>query len=201
MVISSADVYGLVSKDDLPIKEQTNFMPANPYAVSKITQDFLGLQYFLSYKLKIIRARPFNHIGPRQSPHLVVSSFAKAIAEIEKGKREPVFDVGNLSAKRDFVDVRDMVVAYSKILEKGQDGEVYNIGRGASYQIKDILDKMLSFSSAKIEVKKDSDLFRPSDTPDLICDNSKLKKTIDWEPIIPIEKTLKDTLDYWRNII
>lgn len=201
LVVSSADVYGLVSKKDLPIKEETNFMPANPYAVSKITQDYLGLQYFLSYKLRIVRVRPFNHIGPRQSPHFVVSSFAKSIAEIEKGKIDPVLNVGNLSAKRDFVDVRDMVRAYFKILIEGKEGEVYNIGREKSYQIKDILDKLLSFSGAKIDIKKNVELFRPSDTPDLVCNSSKLKRAINWSPEIPIEKTLKDTLDYWREIV
>jgi GDP-4-dehydro-6-deoxy-D-mannose reductase len=145
--------------------------------------------------------RPFNHVGPRQAPIFVVSSFAQKIVEIEKGKREPVLPVGNLQAKRDFTDVRDVVRAYVSLMEKGELGEVYNIGSGTSYKIADILDKLLSFSSAKITVKVDKSLFRPIDDPELVCDATKLNRLTGWKPEIAIEKTLKDTLDYWRNII
>jgi len=200
LIISSADIYGIVKKEDLPIDENTPLMPLSPYAVSKIAQDFLGMQYFLAYKLKIVRVRPFNHIGLRQSPHFVIGSFAQKIAEIEKGKREPVLRVGNLEAKRDFTDVRDMVCAYLLALEKGKFGEVYNIGRGKSYKIRDILNKLLSWSSSKISVKVDKSLFRPIDNPDLLCDLSKFVKISGWKPSIDLDKTLKDTLDYWRNI-
>jgi len=201
LIISSADVYGIVGKEHLPIDESTVLMPLSPYAVSKITQDFLGLQYFLAYKLKIVRVRPFNHIGPRQSPHFVVSSFCQKIAEIEKGYREPILHVGNLEAKRDFTDVRDMVRAYVLALEKGKFGEVYNIGQGVSYKIRDILDKLLILSKAKITVKSDKSLLRPIDNPDLLCNASKFVKISGWKPRINIETTLKDTLDYWRNIV
>ncbi|MBI2074342.1 MAG: GDP-mannose 4,6-dehydratase [Candidatus Levybacteria bacterium] len=201
LIISSGDVYGMVAKEDLPVDEETRFMPTNPYAVSKITQDFLGLQYALSYKQNIIRVRPFNHIGPRQTEHFAVAAFSKKIAEIEKGKIEPVLYVGNLEAKRDFTDVRDTVRAYSLIVEEGKIGDVYNIGTGISYKIQDILEKLLSFAKVKVEVKVDPNLFRPSDEQELICDSTKLRKLTMWEPTIPIDKTLKDTLDYWRNII
>jgi len=176
-------------------------MPTNPYAVSKIAQDFLGLQYFLSYGLKIVRVRPFNHIGPRQSPRFVVPSFAKQIAEIEKGKKENILHVGNLSSRRDFTDVRDMVAAYLLSLEKGDLGDVYNIGSGVSRQISKMLDMLLSLSSKKIDVEIDKSLFRPKDDPELVCDKSKFTKQTGWEPKIEIEKTLKDTLDYYRNIV
>ena len=122
LIISSAEIYGLVDVKDLPIDENAKLNPTNPYAVSKIAQDFLGLQYHLAHGLKIIRARPFNHIGPRQGDKFVVSAFAKKIAEIEKEKREPILTVGNLKSKRDFTDVRDMVRAYLLSLEKGQVG-------------------------------------------------------------------------------
>lgn len=201
LIISSAEVYGDVDPKDLPIDEQTKFNPTNPYAVSKLTQDFLGRQYFLADNLKIILARPFNHIGSRQSPDFVVSSFAKKIVEIEKGKREPVFPVGNLEAKRDFTDVRDMVMAYALLMEKGKEGQAYNIGSGKSYKISDILNMMLSLSNIKVEIKSDKSLFRPIDNPDLVCDYNKLKNLTGWEPKIKIENTLKDTLDYWRNIL
>lgn len=201
LIISSADTYGIVSKEDLPIDEETKFMPNSAYAVSKITQDFLGLQYFLSYRLNIIRVRPFNHIGPRQSPAFAVSSFAQKIAEIEKNKIEPVLFTGNLDTKRDFTDVRDMVRAYSLIIEKGNAGEVYNIGSGVSYKLSDIVEKLLSLSNVKIKIRNDPTLRRPSDTLELLCNSSKIKKVTGWEPQIPLEKALKDTLDYWRDII
>lgn len=201
LIVSSADIYGAVSRENLPIDEDARLMPTSPYSVSKITQDFLGLQYFLTYNLKIIRVRPFNHIGPRQSPNFSLSSFAKNIAEIEKGKKEPVLKVGNLESKRDFTDVRDMVCAYSLILEKGKPGDVYNIGSGISYKIADLLEKLFSFSTVKIKVEVESSLFRPFDIPELICNNKKFKKTTGWSPTIPIEKTLRDTLDYWRSMV
>lgn len=201
LVVSSADIYGMVAKEDLPISEETPFKPANPYAVSKITQDFLAFQYFVSYKLNIIRVRPFNHIGPRQSVGFVVSSFAKKIAEIEKNNIEPVLRVGNLSSKRDFTDVRDIVKAYALAIEKGVPGDVYNLGRGVSFKIAEILEKLISLSSVKIRVEIDKSLFRPIDEPDLVCDNTKFKTLTNWEPVISIDQTLKDTLDYWRKIV
>jgi len=201
LVVSSAEVYGNVKKDDLPIDEDTPLNPTNPYAVSKIAQDYLGRQYFLSYNLQTIRVRPFNHIGPRQSDNFAVASFAKKIVEIEKGKREPFLPVGNLDTKRDFTNVLDVVRAYVLLMEKGESGQVYNIGSGVSYKMSDILSKLLSFSSAKISVKVDKSLFRPVDNPDLVCDYSRLNRVTGWKPEISLETTLKDTLDYWRNII
>ena len=199
LVVSSAEVYGNVAASDIPIGEETEIRPVNPYAVSKVACDFLGLQYFLSYKLPIVRVRPFNHIGPRQSPSFVVAAFAKKIAEIEKNKIPPVIKVGNLSPKRDFTDVRDTVWGYQLLIEKGVPGEVYNIGSGRSYEIEHILDTLLSFSDKKITIEIDSALMRPVDVPELVCDNSKIKKVTGWEPKVPIEQTLRETLEYWRN--
>lgn len=201
LIISTSEIYGLVNQSDLPVDELTPFRPVTPYAVSKITQDFLALQYHISYKLDVIRARPFNHTGPGQGESFVFPSFAKQIAEIEKGLKEPVMTVGNLDAKRDFTDVRDMVKAYELLLKKGEDGEVYNIGSGKSHLIKDILDIFLSQTDKKIEIKFDIAKSRPSDIPDVYCDYSKLQTITGWQPEIPIEKTIKDTLDYWRNIV
>lgn len=200
LIVSSADVYGKVPPEELPMDENTAFRPTNTYAVSKIAQDFLGLQYCISYLLKIIRVRPFNHIGPRQSAGFVVSDFAKKIADIEKGRIDPILRVGNLQAKRDFTDVRDMVRAYNFLLEKGEFGEVYNIGSGVSYNISEILDILLSFSKIKIKVETDHLLLRPEDVQDRLCDNKKFVELTGWKPSIPIKKSLKDTLDYWRNI-
>ncbi len=201
LIVSSADVYGIVDKKYLPIDEDTPLMPISPYAVSKVAQDFLGLQYFLSNNLKIVRVRPFNHIGPRQSPRFVVSSFAKQIAEIEKGEKEPVILVGNLSSKRDFTDVRDMMRAYLLALEKGRIGEVYNIGSGISYGISEVLNMLLSRSSKKIAIEIDKTLLRQKDEPDLVCNAERFRKKTGWIPKVDIANTLKDTLDYWRNIV
>lgn len=201
LIVSSGEIYGLIKKVDLPIDEETKFMPTSPYSVSKITQDYLGLQYFLSYNLKIVRVRPFNHIGPRQSPSFVVASIAKSIAEIEKGKRKPVILVGNLSAKRDFTDVRDMVRAYVLAIEKGKHGDVYNIGSEKSYKISEILDNLLKLSKVKIKIQVNKNLLRPVDIPELLCDATKFKNLTNWNPQIPIEITLKDTLDYWREVV
>ncbi|MBI4091861.1 MAG: GDP-mannose 4,6-dehydratase [Candidatus Levybacteria bacterium] len=199
LIVSSAEVYGDVSLSDLPIDENTPLAPVNPYAVSKVACDFLGLQYFLSYNFPIVRVRPFNHIGPRQSPSFVVAAFAKKITEIERGKMEPILKVGNLSAKRDLTDVRDTVEGYVRILEQGTPGEVYNIGSGKSYRIEDILSMLLSFSNKKIKVEVDQGLMRPVDVPELVCDNTKVRRATGWQPKIPIEQTLRETLDYWRN--
>lgn len=200
LIISSAEVYGLVSRENLPIDEDTPLNPTNPYAVSKLTQDFLGLQYYLSNKLRVVRVRPFNHVGPRQAPTFVVSAFAKRIVEIEKGKQETM-KVGNLRSKRDFTDVRDMVKAYLLALEKGKEGEVYNIGSAKSYEISKILEIMKGLAKMEIKIEQDPALRMPADNPELVCDYSKFNKLTSWIPEIPIEQTIKDTLDYWRKIV
>ena len=201
MIISSAEVYGKVDPSNLPIDEDTPMFPTNPYAVSKITQDYMALQYFISYKLNILRVRPFNHIGPGQSDQFATAAFAKKIAEIEKGKRDPVLNVGSLESKKDFTDVQDMVWAYILLMEKGQLGDVYNIGSGKSYKMSEVLEMLLSLSKVKITVETDPALLRPSDNPELICNNSKMQKLTGWMPTIPLENTLLNTLEYWRKTV
>lgn len=201
LVVSSGDIYGRVLEKEIPIDETTPLRPNSSYAVSKIAQDFLGLQYYISYNIPVIRVRPFNHIGPRQSPSFVVSSFAKKIIEIEKGLKKPILEVGNLDTIRDFTDARDIVEAYDLIIDKGIAGEVYNIGSGIGYKISEILDRLISISGVKLKIIVDKNLFRPSDIPKLICNNKKFRGVTGWVPKILIEKTLQDTLDYWRNII
>lgn len=201
MIVSSAEVYGKVDSKDLPIDEDTPLQPANPYAVSKLTQDFMGLQYHIAYGLDIVRVRPFNHIGPGQTEHFATSAFSKKIAEIEKGIREPILTVGNLDAKRDFTNVKDMIRAYILLMEKGKSGDVYNIGSGVSYKMSEILNTLLSFSSSKIKIEIDKNLLRPSDNPELLCDNRKFVNLTGWKPEIDIETTLKEILEYWRKKI
>ncbi len=199
IVISSANVYGKVSKEDLPINEGTPLNPDNPYAVSKITQDFIALQYFLAYKMPIVRLRPFNHLGPRLNPEISISYFAQQIAKIESKQIEPVIGVGNITSKRDFTDVRDMVRAYVLAAELGIAGEVYNLGSGQSYEIGSLLDKLLKMSQVRIEVKADPSRMRPSDIPELVCDPAKFNNLTGWIAEIDIDTTLEDLLEYWRK--
>jgi len=199
LVVSSADIYGLVEEKDLPISEDTPLNPSNPYAVSKITQDYLALSYYNFTNLPIVRVRPFNHIGPRQAPSFVAPDFAKQIAEIERGIKPPIIKVGNLEAKRDFTDVRDMVRAYQLALTLGKPGDVYNIGSGKSLQIGDILKILLSFSNISIKTEKDKNLVRSIDTKNRICDVTKFKNLTHWDTKIPLEQSLLDLLNYWRK--
>lgn len=201
MVVSTAEVYGIVEESDLPVDEDTKLRPFSPYAVSKITQDYLGLQYHLTYKLDVVRVRPFNHVGPGQRDIFVLPSFAKQIAAIEKNHQEPIIKVGNLNAKRDFTDVRDIVKAYVLLMEKGQSGDVYNLGSGTSYRIGDLLNALVSFSTAKVEIEVDQSRFRPLDVLDIYCDTKKVTELTGWKAEIKMEKTLQDILDYWRNIV
>ncbi len=199
LVIGSFEEYGRVDPRDLPLTESAPLRPDSPYGVSKIAQDFLGLQYFLSHHLHIVRVRPSNHIGPRQNEQFVTSNFAKQIAEIEAGAREPVLYVGNLTAQRDFTDVHDMMRAYYLALERGMPGEVYNIGSGRAWSIQQVLDLMLQQSRVAIRVEEDPARLRPSDTPSTYCDASKFRAQTGWSPAIPLEQSLRDILDYWRG--
>ncbi len=201
IIISTGEIYGMVTPSDIPVDEATPFRPTTPYAVSKIAQDYLSLQYHLAYKLDVVRLRPFNHIGPCQKEGFVVSDFAKQVAEIEAGKKAAVISVGNLEARRDFTDVRDMVNAYEFALKKGESGEVYNLGSGKSQKIGDILEKLLSFSTTKIEVRIDQSRFRPIDVPEIVCNYGKFHTLTGWQPEIQFEETLQNILDYWRKIV
>jgi GDP-4-dehydro-6-deoxy-D-mannose reductase len=194
----SSEEYGMVYPDEVPIKETNPLRPLSPYAVSKVAQDMLGYQYWMSWKVDSVRTRGFNHEGPRRGPVFVASDFAKQIADIEKGRKPPVLSVGNLDAKRDFTDVRDMVKAYWLALEKCEAGEVYNICRGQCWTIRETLDMLLGMTKAKIEVRQDPARLRPSDVQILLGDNSKFVKATGWQPVIPFEQTLRDMLEHWR---
>jgi GDP-4-dehydro-6-deoxy-D-mannose reductase len=198
-VAGSSEEYGLVNADEIPMKETNPLRPLSPYAVSKVAQDLLAFQYYKSYGLRTVRTRGFNHTGPRRGEVFICSNFAKQIAEIEKKKKEPVIYVGNLEARRDFTDVRDIVRGYWLCLEKGEDGEVYNVGTGKTYSMKEILDMLLSMSKIKVKVEVDPQRLRPSDVPVLLSDCTKLKELTGWQPKIPIRQSLEDLLNYWRE--
>jgi GDP-4-dehydro-6-deoxy-D-mannose reductase len=159
----------------------------------------LGYQYYKSYGMRIFRTRAFNHTGPRRGEIFVTSSFAKQIAMIEKGNREPIIKVGNLDARRDFTDVRDTVRAYADIVAGGEPGDVYNIATNTAVKIKDLLDMLIGMAGREIEVRIDPARLRPSDVPVLLGDYSKINGKIGWAPSIPFDKTIRDLLDYWRE--
>jgi GDP-4-dehydro-6-deoxy-D-mannose reductase len=199
LVVGSSEEYGLVEERDLPVTEETPLRPLSPYAVSKVAQDFLGFQYFRNYGIPCVRARAFNHEGPRRGEVFVTSNFARQIAEIELGRHEPGLNVGNLKARRDYTDVRDIVRGYWLLLERGDPGEVYNLCSGRAWAIQEILDYLLSQSIArKIEVRRDAARLRPSDVSVLYGSAEKIRRITDWEPEISFEQTLRDLLDYWR---
>lgn len=200
-VACSSEEYGLVLPGEIPIKETNPLRPLSPYGVSKIAQDMLSYQYFKSYGLKTVVTRGFNHTGPRRGEVFVCSNFAKQIVEIEKGKKSPVIKVGNLEAKRDFTDVRDMVRGYYLAVQKGNVGERYNICSGKAYSMQEVLDKLLKLSSVNVKIEKDPERMRPSDVPILRGDNTKFREATGWKPEIPFEKTLRDIMDYWRERI
>ncbi len=200
-IACSSEEYGLVLPDEVPIKETNPLRPLSPYAVSKVAQDYLGYQYHQSYGIKAIRTRGFNHTGPRRGEVFVTSNFARQIAEIEAGKREPVIRVGNLDAVRDFTDVRDMVRGYWLATQKAEPGEVYNIASGRGITIRELLDQLLALSDAEVQIETDPARLRPSDVEVLLGDYSKFHQATGWEPEIPFETTLKDTIDYWRQRI
>jgi len=200
-VAGSSEEYGLVQSEELPMRETNPLRPLSPYAVSKVAQDLLAWQYFKSYGLRTVRTRGFNHTGPRRGEVFICSNFAKQIAEIEKGKRDSVIHVGNLEARRDFSDVRDIVRGYWLCLEKGEEGEVYNIGSGKTYTMQAVLDMLLSMSKVNVKVQIDSRRIRPSDVPVLLADSSKFRKLTGWKPEIPLRESLQDLLDYWRERI
>ncbi|MGD2206193.1 MAG: GDP-mannose 4,6-dehydratase, partial [Anaerolineae bacterium] len=185
--------------EDLPIDEDTPLRPVNAYATSKVTQDMLGLQYHLTHKLHTIRVRSFNHIGPRQRVGFVASDFASQIAAVELGLQEPILDVGNLEARRDFSDVRDVVRAYVMLITHGEPGQVYNVGSGESHAIQELLDDLLMMSQTHITLRQDPARMRPSDVPEMICDATRLQACTGWQATIPFEQSLRDILEYWRK--
>ncbi len=198
-IACSSEEYGLVHENELPIKETNPLRPLSPYAVSKVAMDYLGYQYFQSYKVRIVRTRGFNHTGPRRGDTFAESTFAKQIAMIEKGKQEPVLHVGNLEPKRDYTDVRDMVRGYLLATQKCDPGDVYNICTGKAIRMGDMLDLLLSLSKIKVKIAQDPTRMRPSDVPVLIGDNSKFVAKTGWKPEIAFAKTMEDLLNYWRE--
>jgi len=200
LFVGSADVYGTIRKEENPVDEGAPLRPANPYSVSKVSADMLAYQYGLSNDMHIIRVRPFNHTGPRQSPRFVCSDFARQVVEVEKGRHASEISVGNLKPRRDFTDVRDVVRAYRDVLRGGEPGEAYNVCSGSSESVGEILYMLMSISGLQLNIVESPDRLRKTDVEEAIGDYGKIEKAVGWRPSIPIMKTLEDTIDYWRGI-
>lgn len=198
LLIGSGEEYGHIQPGETPICEENHLRPGNIYAATKVCQNMIGSIYSKAYDMELMMVRAFNHIGPGQAPMFVVSDFCKQVAEIEKGLKEPVMRVGNLAAKRDFTDVRDVVRAYVLLVQAGTAGETYNVGSGNAQAIQEILDLIVSMSKVDIRVEVDPNKLRPVDVPIIEADITKLNKLTGWKPQILLKETIKETLDYWR---
>lgn len=199
LLVGSGEEYGYINPENVPITETEVLRPGNIYAATKACQSLMGKVYADAYNMRMFMARAFNHMGPGQSDKFVVSDFCKQVAQIELGFKPPLISVGNLEAERDFTDVRDMVRAYTSVIQFGVPGEIYNVGSGKAIKIRKILDVILSQSRTKIEVQIDPAKLRPSDIPIIAADTSKLYETTGWKPEIPLEQTVSDVLEYWRS--
>ncbi|EKD94127.1 MAG: NAD-dependent epimerase/dehydratase [uncultured bacterium] len=197
--ICSANVYGAVLDSSRPLTESTPFRPLNPYSVSKINQEMLGLEYHLTYGSDVIALRPFNHTGIGQTTDFLIPRLAQQFAAIEKGQLAPTIEIGNLDSIRDFSDVRDMVSAYVLAAESCLAGEAYNIGSGKGYKVSQVIDIFQSLSQAKVEIKVKKDLVRSADVPALVADFTKFKEATGYFPVISLERTISDILDFYRQ--
>jgi GDP-4-dehydro-6-deoxy-D-mannose reductase len=198
LYVGSGLVYGDAALPGQAYAEDAVLQPASPYAASKAAADLASYQYTRVPGLDIVRVRPFNHIGPRQSPAYAVAHFARQIAAIERGRQAPVLQTGDLGAWRDLTDVRDMVRAYVRLVERGRSGEVYNAGAGTAQCMRTVLDRLLALARVRIDVRQHAGLVRPAETSVLGVDASKLRAETGWAPRISLEQTLADTLAYWR---
>ena len=202
IIASSAEIYGLVYSNELPIKETAAFRPLSPLAVSKAAQDLLGFQYFKLHDLKIIRVRLFDLLGPRQPDFYFISRVARRIAEVEKKKSPPVIKISKAESKRDYTDVRDAVRALWWLAEKGEAGEAYNLGSGQARSKSELIDLMVSLTRARLVIETDEDSSpRFLEPPILLADISKIAKATGWKPQIILKQSLLDLLNYWRETI
>ena len=198
LVVSSAEVYGEVSPVALPVAETAPFRPGTPYAASKAAAELAGLQAFLGRGLEVVRARPFNHTGPGQGPGFVVPALARQVVEASL-TGATVLKTGNLTARRDFSDVRDVVAAYRLLIERGEAGEVYNVCTGRSVLLLDLVERLLTIAGADLNVEVAPERLRPVDVPEMRGDPRRLEDITGWRPTIDLDRTLRDVLDYWRQ--
>ena len=200
LTVSSAEVYSAPEGKE-PLSENSPIGPVNPYGLGKACGELVAFHYYSVWDTDLTVVRPFNHTGPRQTDVFVLPSFAKQVAEAEKGLSEPVISVGNLDVVRDFTDVRDIVRAYRLMLERRPQGTIYNVCSGRSYVIRELLDRLVSLSKVKMEIKTDPKRRRKAETPALVGDNSLIARDLGWQPKISMNRTLEDLLVHWRALV
>ncbi len=198
LLTSSAEVYGSVVEEQLPVTEETPLAPVTPYAASKVAAEYVGVQAHLAYGLPVVRVRPFNHIGPGQSAGFVVAALAARIVEAARIGATTIA-VGNLEARRDLTDVRDIVRAYRLLMESGMPGEVYNVCSGRDVAIADVAQRLLRLAGTELTLVADQDLMRPVDVPVVRGDPTKIHAATGWQPEFPLDTTLRDVLEQWRE--
>jgi GDP-4-dehydro-6-deoxy-D-mannose reductase len=199
LFVGSGLIYGEPDPTEVQQSEQSVLRPASPYAASKAAADLACFQATRAPGLDVVRARPFNHFGPGQSPLYAIAHFAQQIAAIEAGASPPVLETGSLEARRDLTDVRDVVAAYQLLMQKGRKGEAYNIGAGTACTMQSIVDSLCSLARIKVEVRRKENLLRPNDTPIVVADAAKLRQELGWKPAYTLRQSLEDTLTYWRE--
>ncbi len=197
LLIGSADEYGTVDADRLPLVESTSVNPESPYALAKSMQNQYGRMFAKLFGVDVLMTRSFNHTGPGQRDSFVLSNFAKQVAEIKRGAREAVIDVGNVDVRRDFLDVRDVCDGYVVLLQKGRSGETYNVCSGRSYRVGDLLDQLCAIAGVRVQIRVDESRLRPVDMPELRGDPSKMREHTGWTARRPINETLRALLEYW----
>jgi len=200
LYVGSGLIYGDPESTDQAFDERSPLKPTTPYSASKAAADLASYQYTRSPGLTIIRARPFNHIGPRQSAEFAVAHFARQIAAIERGAQPPWLETGNLTPRRDLTDVRDVTRAYALLMVKGRAPEAYNIGSGTTWSMQEVVDRLISLSAVRVEVRQRPDLVRATETAQVRADSSKLRLETGWTPTVSLDQSLADTLDYWRSV-
>jgi GDP-4-dehydro-6-deoxy-D-mannose reductase len=202
LCIGSSEEYGMVSPNDLPLRETKIVEPANPYAVAKNSQELMSRCYVNGYKMHICMTRSFNHIGPRQRDSFVVASFAKQFANAAiRGDPELTLVTGNLEVSRDFLDVRDVARAYYLLLDKGKTGELYNVCSGNQYSLSEIIKRLSEISGIRVRTITDESLIRPNDTGSIVGCNEKLIRDTGWAPSFQIDQTLQDIFSYWKETL
>jgi GDP-4-dehydro-6-deoxy-D-mannose reductase len=198
LLVSSSEVYGAVQPDELPVTEEAALRPSTPYAASKAAAEMAGIQAWLGRGLEVVRVRPFNHTGPGQQPQFVIPALARQIIEAaERGAGS--LQTGNLTASRDISDVRDVVRGYRLLVERGTAGQVYNLCTGRSVAIEDLASRLLQLAGVDLEIQVDPGRLRPVDVPDMRGDPTRLRQATGWEPLVALDRTLTDVLDYWRS--
>ncbi len=199
LFVGSGDTYGHVEEPDLPVREDHPLRPRNPYAVSKVAAEALCYQWSQTASFEIVMARPFNHIGPRQSPRFAIADFARQVTEIRLGRRAPVLQVGDIDVSRDFTDVRDVVRAYSLLLEFGRNGGIYNVCSGQEYRIRDLLQRLITLAGVDVTIEQDPARLRRAEQRRMVASFEALQQDTGWQPAISIKESLQDLLNDWKE--